>query len=123
LGPQCEVGVFDRDTDFLTSAPDVSCVLVDEAQFLSREQAVQLQRLPQARGVPVICYGLRSEFRGDPFPGSAYVRPAAGAASSSGGRLPQRRQQVSVALRQNWSRHKSGLYDCEKLGNSRLFRI
>jgi thymidine kinase len=73
LGPQREVDVFDRQTDFLASVPDVACVLVDEAQFLTREQVVQLHRLAQTRAVPVICYGLRSDFRGDPFPGSAYL--------------------------------------------------
>lgn len=73
LGPQREVDVFDKHTDFLASTPEVSCVLVDEAQFLTKEQVVQLHRLAQVRGIPVICYGLRSDFRGDPFPGSAYL--------------------------------------------------
>ncbi len=73
LGPHREVDVFDASTDFLASAPAVACVLVDEAQFLSKEQVVQLHQLAQVRGVPVICYGLRSDFRGDPFPGSAYL--------------------------------------------------
>jgi thymidine kinase len=73
LGPQRGVDVFNADTDFLESAPDVSCVLVDEAQFLSTAQVQQLHQLAQVRGVPVICYGLRSDFRGDPFPGSAYL--------------------------------------------------
>jgi len=73
LGPHREVDVFDKNTDFLASAPEVACLLVDEAQFLSKEQVVQLHQLAQVRGVPVICYGLRSDFRGDPFPGSAYL--------------------------------------------------
>jgi thymidine kinase len=34
---------------------------------------VQLHQVAQVRGVPVICYGLRSDFRGEPFPGSAYL--------------------------------------------------
>ena len=73
LGPQREVDIFDADTDFLAEAPMVACVLVDEAQFLSTVQVQQLHKLAQLRGVPVICYGLRSDFRGDPFPGSAYL--------------------------------------------------
>ena len=77
LGPQRQVEVFDRETDFLASAPastaDCACVLVDEAQFLTPGQVTQLHRLAQVRGVPVICYGLRSDFRGEPFPGSAYL--------------------------------------------------
>lgn len=73
LGPQRDVDLFDTHTDFLANAPAVACVLVDEAQFLSKAQVVQLHQLAQVRGVPVICYGLRSDFRGDPFPGSAYL--------------------------------------------------
>lgn len=73
LGPQRQVDTFDADTNFLESAPKVACILVDEAQFLSKEQVGQLHQLAQVRRVPVICYGLRSDFRGDPFPGSAYL--------------------------------------------------
>jgi thymidine kinase len=73
LGPQRRVGVFDAGTDFLAGTPDCDCVLVDEAQFLSTAQVVQLHQLAQVRGIPVICYGLRSDFRGEPFPGSAYL--------------------------------------------------
>lgn len=73
LGPQRQVDVFSAGTDFLENTPDVSCVLVDEAQFLSPPQVAQLHQLAQVRGVPVICYGLRSDFRGEPFPGSAYL--------------------------------------------------
>ena len=73
LGPQREVETFDADTDFLADAPKVACLLIDEAQFLSTLQVQQLHQLAQVKGVPVICYGLRSDFRGDPFPGSAYL--------------------------------------------------
>lgn len=50
---------------------DVACVLIDEAQFLTPGQVRQLHRLAHRGGVPVLCYGLRSDFRGDAFPGSA----------------------------------------------------
>ena len=77
LGPHRQVDVFDGGTDFLAvfapEAPRVACVLVDEAQFLTTLQVQQLHQLAQVRGVPVICYGLRSDFRGEPFPGSAYL--------------------------------------------------
>ncbi|MFP5393572.1 MAG: thymidine kinase [Gammaproteobacteria bacterium] len=73
LGPHRQVDVFTDATDFLAEAPQVACVLIDEAQFLSKAQVQQLHQLAQVRGVPVICYGLRSDFRGDPFPGSAYL--------------------------------------------------
>ncbi|HAT31254.1 MAG TPA: thymidine kinase [Janthinobacterium sp.] len=73
LGPQRQVEVFDAATDFLAEIPRVACVLVDEAQFLSTAQVRQLHQLAQVKGVPVICYGLRSDFMGQPFPGSAYL--------------------------------------------------
>ena len=73
LGPQRDVETFDADTNFLAEAPKVACLLIDEAQFLSTLQVQQLHQLAQVKGVPVICYGLRSDFRGDPFPGSAYL--------------------------------------------------
>lgn len=49
----------------------VNCVLVDEAQFLSRQQVWQLARVADALDIPVLCYGLRTDFRGDLFDGSA----------------------------------------------------
>ncbi|MFZ6864055.1 thymidine kinase [Undibacterium sp. Ji67W] len=73
LGPQREAAVFDGHFDFLKKAPQVNCVLVDEAQFLTPEQVRQLHQLAHVRGVPVICYGIRSDFLGEPFPGSTYL--------------------------------------------------
>ncbi|MCV2869557.1 thymidine kinase [Defluviimonas sp. WL0002] len=49
----------------------VACVFVDEAQFLTPEQVWQLARAVDDLGVPVMCYGLRLDFRGQLFPGSA----------------------------------------------------
>ena len=49
----------------------LACVLVDEAQFLTRAQVWQLARLADEIGIPVLCYGLRTDFRGELFPGSA----------------------------------------------------
>ncbi|WGH77811.1 thymidine kinase [Jannaschia ovalis] len=48
-----------------------ACVLVDEAQWLSREQVWQLARAVDDLGVPIMAYGLRVDFRGELFPGSA----------------------------------------------------
>ncbi len=48
----------------------LSCVLVDEAQFLSPEQVFQLSDVADRMRIPVICYGLRTDFRGELFPGS-----------------------------------------------------
>jgi len=49
----------------------IACVLVDEAQFLSPEQVWQLAGLADEAGIPVLCYGLRTDFQGALFPGSA----------------------------------------------------
>ncbi|PHR92126.1 MAG: thymidine kinase [Robiginitomaculum sp.] len=46
------------------------CVLIDEAQFLSKEQVRQLSDVADGLGIPVLCYGLRTDFRGELFPGS-----------------------------------------------------
>ena len=49
------------------------CVLVDEAQFLSREQVWQLTEVVDRLGVPVLAYGLRTDFRSELFEGSQYL--------------------------------------------------
>ena len=49
----------------------LDCVLIDEAQFLTRDHVLQLCRLADEVGIPVLCYGLRTDFQGNLFPGSA----------------------------------------------------
>lgn len=49
----------------------VSCVLLDEAQFLKREQVDDLAMVVDQLSIPVLCYGLRTDFRGELFEGSA----------------------------------------------------
>lgn len=51
----------------------VDCVFVDEAQFLTRDQVWQLARVTDRLDIPVLCYGLRTDFRGELFPGSAVL--------------------------------------------------
>ena len=55
----------------LHAAQPAACVFVDEAQFLTPDQVWQLARVADRLGIPVLCYGLRTDFRGDLFPGSA----------------------------------------------------
>ena len=55
----------------MSKTPDIACVLVDEAQFLTSEQISQLLRVAKEYEVSVICYGLRTDFRTNLFPGSA----------------------------------------------------
>ena len=73
LGVDRRAELFDANTDFpalLLSRPLPSCVLIDEAQFLTETQVVDLHRFAHMEGVPVICYGIRSDFQGQAFPGS-----------------------------------------------------
>ncbi|KPQ34460.1 MAG: thymidine kinase [Porphyrobacter sp. HL-46] len=55
------------------AAEPIDCVLVDEAQFLLPDQVWQLARLADEGGIPVLCYGLRTDFQGQLFPGSAVL--------------------------------------------------
>jgi thymidine kinase len=54
----------------ITKRPRVACVIVDEAQFLTRDQISQLYRVAKQHDMSVICYGLRADFRTELFPGS-----------------------------------------------------
>lgn len=49
----------------------IHCVFVDEAQFLTKDQAWQLARVADRLDIPVLCYGLRTDFRGELFEGAA----------------------------------------------------
>ena len=64
---------FDKQTDFWSActAKPCDCILLDEAQFLTKEQVHQLAKVVDEANVPVMCYGLRTDFRGELFPGSA----------------------------------------------------
>ena len=53
--------------------PDAACIFVDEAQFLTRAQAWQLSDVVDDLRIPVLCYGLRTDFRGELFEGSQYL--------------------------------------------------
>lgn len=73
LGLQRQVSTFGPDTCFQREhlPADIACLLIDEAQFLTPAQVRQLHRLAHTGGVPVLCWGLRGDFRGEAFPGSA----------------------------------------------------
>ena len=49
----------------------LDCILIDEAQFLARDHVLQLCRVTDELGIPVLCYGLRTDFQANLFPGSA----------------------------------------------------
>ena len=73
LGLQRQVETFGAQTVFDADwlGQGYACVLIDEAQFLSPDQVRQLHRLAHSAHLPVICYGLRSDFRAEAFPGAA----------------------------------------------------
>ncbi len=56
-----------------SSQEKLSCILVDEAQFLTAKQVLQLTLVCDRLGIPVLCYGLRTDFQGEPFVGSKYL--------------------------------------------------
>ncbi|EGZ6718178.1 thymidine kinase, partial [Escherichia coli] len=51
----------------------IHCVLVDECQFLTRQQVYELSEVVDQLDIPVLCYGLRTDFRGELFIGSQYL--------------------------------------------------
>jgi len=73
IGLKSSATTYSADTDFFVLLKDVevACILVDEAQFLSVEQVHQLHEWVHTRNIPVMCFGIRSDFLGNPFPGSA----------------------------------------------------
>ena len=77
IGLEAAAFVFDGETD-MTSLIEVkqaktslACVMVDEAQFLTDAQVWQLADVADRLRIPVMCYGLRTDFQGNLFPGSA----------------------------------------------------
>jgi thymidine kinase len=77
IGISAPANMFSADDDLYQRVHDelqeakLDCVMVDEAQFLTREQVWQLARVTDRLNVPVMCYGLRTDFLGQLFPGSA----------------------------------------------------
>ncbi|HQS71309.1 MAG: thymidine kinase [Novosphingobium sp. 28-62-57] len=77
IGLHAQAQRFDPTTDLWSRVKDVhavqplSCVLVDEAQFLTRDQVWQLAKIADEAGIPVLCYGLRTDFQGELFEGAA----------------------------------------------------
>lgn len=80
IGLKADGRIFERDDDLLGMTRTdlaahgvLNCVLVDEAQFLSKAQVWQLTEIVDALNVPVLAYGLRTDFRGELFEGSQYL--------------------------------------------------
>ena len=80
IGLTQEANGFDKETHFFhlvqeqkNSLLKLACILVDEAHFLTKEQVKQLTQITTQLRLPVLCYGLRSDFQGEPFEGSMYL--------------------------------------------------
>ncbi|MGA9572342.1 MAG: thymidine kinase [Lysobacterales bacterium] len=79
IGLQARATIFTADDDLfeITRAHledhNIHCVLVDEAQFLNRDQVYQLSEIVDRLNIPVLCFGLRTDFQGELFEGSKYL--------------------------------------------------
>ncbi|GMR14657.1 MAG: thymidine kinase [Gammaproteobacteria bacterium] len=79
IGLQARATIFSSEDDLyeITRAQlrerNIHCVLVDEAQFLSREQVFQLTEVVDRLSIPVLCFGLRTDFQGELFEGSTHL--------------------------------------------------
>lgn len=70
---QSEDDLFALVKAHIQSGHDYACVFIDEAQFLTRQQVSQLTTITDVLAIPVLAYGLRTDFRGELFPGSQYL--------------------------------------------------
>jgi len=79
IGLEADALLFGDDTDVLETVKDeleirsIDCVMVDEAQFLTRSQVYQLSEITDKLHIPVLAYGLRTDFQGNLFEGSQYL--------------------------------------------------
>ncbi|MGF1762927.1 thymidine kinase [Aliivibrio kagoshimensis] len=79
IGLEAEAKLFSKEQDLLaditaiTQKQKIDCILIDECQFLTKEQVYQLTEVVDKQHVPVLCYGLRTDFLGELFEGSRYL--------------------------------------------------
>ncbi len=77
IGLSEQATIFQRTDDLYQlvqqKTESYACILIDEAQFLTRDQVYQLTDIADELGIPVLAYGLRTDFRGELFEGSQYL--------------------------------------------------
>jgi thymidine kinase len=79
IGLESEAATFGQEDDLMEIVTatvgdgEIHCVLIDEAQFLTKEQVFQLGEVTDKLNIPVLAYGLRTDFQGEPFEGSKYL--------------------------------------------------
>ena len=107
IGLEAEANLFETGTDMRAAieaehgARPLACVLVDEAQFLSRDQVFALASVCDGLGIPVLAYGLRTDFQGRLFAGSAALSCSKAAATCwrSPTASPRSRRSVAAGAR------------------------
>ena len=79
IGLESEATTFNQEDDLLEIVTNASndeplhCILIDESQFLTKDQVFQLGEVTDKLNIPVLAYGLRTDFQGEPFEGSKYL--------------------------------------------------
>jgi len=79
IGIESDAHIFNENDDLAEMIGKVHqqnkqhCILIDESQFLSKEQVRQLTYVVDILGIPVLCYGIKTDFKGELFPGSQYL--------------------------------------------------
>ncbi|MDD1783034.1 thymidine kinase [Enterovibrio sp. ZSDZ35] len=79
IGLQAEAQLYGNKDNIFASVSDINanqkvdCVLIDECQFLTKEQVHQITEVVDKLRIPVLCYGLRTDFRGELFEGAQYL--------------------------------------------------
>lgn len=68
-----EMNIYEYVVHELDNNTNLSCVLVDEAQFLTKAHVLQLCDIADQINIPVLVYGIRTDFQSEPFPGSMYL--------------------------------------------------
>lgn len=75
IGLQRDAELFSSDTNFIEqiAGSDYDCIFVDEAQFMTEDHVCQLCDIVDDLNIPVMCFGLRTDFKGTLFPGSGLL--------------------------------------------------
>ncbi len=78
IGLKAKAVIADKDFNFYNYikenlTKDHHCVLIDEVQFLTKDQIIQIAKITDEFDIPVMCYGIRTDFRGELFEGSHYL--------------------------------------------------
>jgi thymidine kinase len=112
IGLKASALTFDATTDFgveLRKLGKVACVLIDEGQFLLRSQVVAIHQFVHSTNTPVLVYGLRTDFQGHPFEGSAWLLALADDASELRSVCPcGRKASMNARFNEAGERERSG---------------